>query len=131
MQLILSAPDKSLGYVDSDNYTELFRHYLATQKISVFRHDIEMSYNDFHKCWDISIFRYSKNSVGSGTRAYRDAKWQNDVDKIKSLFPMSALQSTWRWAKYHRHYDAPQDFDSIPGIRFFVDCGVTTPILSE
>lgn len=125
MQLILSAPAKhERGYPHT--YNDLIRNYFYTQNIFLFSHEIEVGYNTVYNFWDISIFRYSNNTAGSGTRASRDAKWEKDVNTIKRLFPDSKIDSTWRWVNAHKCYDVPQDFDCIPGVRFFVKANTVT-----
>lgn len=125
MQLIFSPPlvskDKSVF-----GHQDLVHRYLATQQIYIGQRDIEVSYNDFHRIWDISIFKFCKNSAGCGTKESRDKTWQQIVEKLKLLFPDSQFSYTWRWVHAHGHYAEPQDVDCIPGVRFFVKANTVT-----
>ena len=129
MQLIFSPP-----LVSKDKcvfgHQELVHRYLTTQQIYIGERDIKVSYNDFHKVWEISIFKFCKDAAGCGTKESREKTWQEIVAKLKLLFPDSRFDNTWRWAHAHRCYDnIPQDTDCIPGVRFFVNAGVVTPII--
>ncbi len=128
MQLIFSPPviceDKCVF-----GHKDLVRNYLTTQQVYIGEKDIEVSYNAFHHIWDISIFKFCKNTAGCGTEESREKTWQQIVAKLKLLFIHSEFSSTWRHVGCHSFYKEPQDTDVIPGVRFFVDSGYVTSIL--
>ena len=125
MQLIFSPP-----LVSKDKcvfgHQDLVRSYLTTQQIYIGERDIEVSYNDFHHIWDISVFKFCKNAAGCGTKESRDKTWQEIVEKLKLLFPDSRFDHTWRWVHAHSCYTDAQDVDCIPGVRFFVKANTVT-----
>jgi hypothetical protein len=86
--------------------------------------DIEVEYFDAWDFYKVSIFRWSKNSNGCGTKEYRDKLWESHKTAMTELFEMRmSSQVSWRW-KSHTAY-VNEDIEtkengSIPGITFFI-----------
>lgn len=127
MQLIFSPPIER-SYIFS--YGTTLQGFLQIYGIFIANHNIEISYNNFYKMYDISVFKDCRNICGNGTKKQRDDNWSEILIRLKQLFPTSKFDYTWRHVAYYNCYTDPQDSDMIDGTRFFVDVGTITEVIA-
>lgn len=82
--------------------------------------DVEVETFDSWDFYKVSVFRWSKNSAGCGTKEYRTELWKKQQKAIEELFDLSQPPSSaWRWI---RQYPYPVDHDRnmVVGKTYFV-----------
>jgi hypothetical protein len=126
MKLALPTPPE-VKFPDTDAVRKIFINLLKFySRIYLAETDVEVSYNNVYKSYDVSVFRWSKCSAGCGTKDQRDKAWVDTQTAIEELFHIEGQSVSWRWVQHHRLYDGQRietDNGKVPGVRYFIKAG--------
>ena len=124
----LKRPNFARSHSQDYFYKELFQLLLTAKGVWIDIRDVEVSFNEMYKFYDVSIFKCEQTS-GCGTKEILDRDWETHKQVIKDFFQVKEYKETYRWVKHHPlRYTKPQNTDIIDGIRFFVPEDTTITI---
>lgn len=85
------------------------------------KNDVEIETYPSWNFYKVSVFRWSKNTAGCGTKEYRDSLWKKQQEAIFDLFLLTQPPiSSWRWESQYSYPVETTPSGGVPGQIFFV-----------
>lgn len=121
----LPRPLEGTRFPDTQAVGAIVRAYLSFyRKLTIAERDIEVSYNDVYKFYEVSVFRWSKCGPGTGSAKYRAELWEQTKIAMIDLFDVQSCMNSWRWPAHHRWIYGEDELETdngqIPGARYFI-----------
>ncbi len=110
-----------MGRSDAAEYVRLMLR--AYEDVYLDLNDIEVETFPSWNFYKVSVFRWSKCSLGCGDKEYRDTLWERHKQSIKNLFEIqSPEQITWRWTNDSKYkgMEVESKDGSICGVEFYI-----------